>query len=476
LDDPWGYIVEAKDWTNDPGHEPDGWPPPPDDWDWDDVTYDEDCDGSYMKVWTGGHVVDECCVWATLERNGIILSHSAGVVTDSGSFSGYYLNIPLDGLQLDAHLYDVSLYLSPEIQDVGNATSSISRSIQVDMGTFPDQLRLELASRTKAPLPKALDGGAPMCMLLSSPTPLALTVSYFGNFTGMMIVEGEDEKPNIQWWISGDNSVAGSISDDGQFEAYALSPKFGDIWVHARDTARALEDSVTIIIEEVAPDGCSAQAHQYAGVRDSTGECYTGVSCDLTTYYGKLCNGLDTSVQAHSLAYMAVVKHPFSNSKWAQTGYVRLRKRGIFGFRECWFIEVQGDNHRVKGAIAPYFEGPNPGTVNSYEILVDSIDGRWCAFFNGPFRDSLQDNYWIRTYGTYIDFSGEILQPETDMPGTSSSKVLFSNCRYSTQSEFWDHVPDLNGNPNNAHYSDWNEWRVVIDGDDALEIWDVNPR
>ena len=467
--DLWEYVVEGKSWSSGDGHEPsnDG------SWDFGDFTWPvERCDGIYVQVSATGYAMDTACLWATIERHDQILSYSRGLSIDSGDFGGFYLSIPLDGLSLDDDPYEINLYISSDTTGVGDQTSSLGRTIDAYPRTFSAPLREKIASRERPSLSKGWGDGA---YCVPGTSTMDFTVSYHDNYTEMRIVEGYNENNAIEWWVGGPMYYAGTVSSDGRFTGVSSAPRYGDCLLFAEDTVRNLIDSMCVIVAPSTVGDCDPD-HKHAGMKQSDGHALVGASADIITRYGELCNGTDTAHQAHSCAWVSVTYDTAVAGEervWAQVGYMRIRWQSFFGYHDAYFTEFQGNKYDYNVYIGE--PGPMDGSSHNYKLVADEYTGSWFAYCDNSLRETFQeiDPIWQTVRGDTVIWSGEILQPGSDMPGTVASPCEFSDCQIKTSNEGW--LPARLDSLGLYHYNDPSEWWVGRIDATSFRIYDVQP-
>jgi hypothetical protein len=112
---------------------------------------------------------------------------------------------------------------------------------------------------------------------------------------------------------------------------------------------------------------------------------------------------------------------------------------------------------------------------HSYRIELNTSTGTWTAYFdNATWTDgAFTHSNWVNLTGDHIEYYGEVLIKESDLPGTTTNHCRFSNCNYRATGGTCNTSAGLaQGGMVNDYAADWDtSW---IDGS-TFEIWDENP-
>ena len=119
---------------------------------------------------------------------------------------------------------------------------------------------------------------------------------------------------------------------------------------------------------------------------------------------------------------------------------------------------------------------------SAYCVSLDRRADRWERFVQNIVATlpPTPGGGWINKAGNVIQYNGEIHHKKTQMPGISTAKCLFSDCRYSTPT-----TPNINPafveadlwQEATGHYlnAEWGEERVGAAPVDQVAIWDKKP-
>ncbi len=195
------------------------------------------------------------------------------------------------------------------------------------------------------------------------------------------------------------------------------------------------------------------------------------------------CEGTAT-YEAFTTVWTGVTKGDIT--KWGQIGITRRRSSGAAAVVQYLKYEVQAgpnpaDYHNTIHN-DPGF--PVVGTTQEYECVVDPATGRWDFFVGSVAKDNFTNAGWIAESGDRVDFTAEVYDLGSQMPGTAGSKCHISHCQYKTGTAFSSSSSSglIAGGyvgaglvAANCSVTDAAEHGCDFVGADALDIWDVNP-
>jgi hypothetical protein len=171
-------------------------------------------------------------------------------------------------------------------------------------------------------------------------------------------------------------------------------------------------------------------------------------------------------------------------TKWGQIGITRRRNAGSAAVTQYLKYEVQAgpapaDYHLEQ---APGF--PAIGTTQEYECVVDPATGRWEFFVAGVSKFTFTRPGWISETGTRVDYTAEVYDLGSQMPGTTGSKCHFTGCQFkigtptSSSSSSWvaagAYVP-AGLVAGDCTVTDATEHGCDFVSATALDVWDKNP-
>jgi hypothetical protein len=190
---------------------------------------------------------------------------------------------------------------------------------------------------------------------------------------------------------------------------------------------RSTSSSSIPIIATASPTCTQKRAH--TGSKPATAANVTGVVAQIKTRYGDLCQeGTGTAV-AFSSAWAGVIYSTPTVLWWCQAGFRRRRLSGSTTIEVLFYAEMQGS-----GALQQFFL-PNVTPVNdslhTYQCELDKSTGIWTTYLDSNVLKVFPANTgWKNQGGNGVQYTGEILNKEDDMPGTSSDKCNFTGCSF----------------------------------------------
>ena len=195
-----------------------------------------------------------------------------------------------------------------------------------------------------------------------------------------------------------------------------------------------------------------------------------GASCKIKTRYGTLCceiEGCSTADAFH--AVYTNISNNDSGLKWAQVGYSRRRNAGSASIIQYRKAELQGDRYFIDMNTA---NAPAEGSVHEWKCELDKANGKWSYYDNGTAWITYTDNFWKSHLGQVVQWVGEILNKEDDMPGTSGEKCSFTECQCKVDGAGY---VDAGFSAADAKSDDGSEWGCERVSGTAFNIWDKNP-
>ncbi|MCH8070131.1 MAG: hypothetical protein IID16_12825, partial [Candidatus Marinimicrobia bacterium] len=292
----------------------------------------QSCGQIALRVWVAGKVevpmVTSSYIWANLEYQGkeIQSSESIHVMTD---FFGYYLHIPLGGLQLNPEEYTISIYACESEVDVGDRKKSEYRITDAYRYTFTQAQVSDYQSRPRVQERESLYDQR-ICAVPIGEF-IELTVNHTA-IDSIEILDGTQPTPQIKWEVGGAIADAGIITHaDSSWSYIFIAMKQaslpGDCFIVATDTSdtSVVPDTIGIMIIPCATSDCCNPGRFHAGVQigKSAGPELTGLQYDVFTKYGeKMCGPPDDTKPTVSLIWGSVVNdnQPTSTGKvWGQS-------------------------------------------------------------------------------------------------------------------------------------------------------------
>jgi len=232
----------------------------------------------------------------------------------------------------------------------------------------------------------------------------------------------------------------------------------------------AFIDRITVYWDDSDP--CTNVGRQYAGAY-KTESGIIGARAHIKARYGLLCDELNfASDTALSAAWIGVACEPVPYDVYhAQIGYAKYRNPYYMPYIRFQYAELgyPGDS----SVLIAVFDVPNEGSEDNYEVFLDQVTGTWTFEINDQFFYDLADTFWQANTGQWVEWSGEIINIEDDMPGTEFDPCIMSFCTYNNGLGWHGGFKP----PYNYHISDPAEWNaeVVLDTS-TLHIWDKNPQ
>jgi hypothetical protein len=187
--------------------------------------------------------------------------------------------------------------------------------------------------------------------------------------------------------------------------------------------------------------------------------------CKIKTRYGKLCCEGCTTAQAFHAVYTNISNEE-GEVKWAQVGYSRRRNPGTTAVIQYRKAEIKGDSYNITMDTSG---APAEGSVHEWKCELDKATGKWVYTDDGTQFATYTDAFWSHHVGTSVQWSGEILNKEDDMPGTASNKCELTECQYKTDGgSYTDGIDSVVSDDN----SEWGGDKVSAS---AMNIWDKKP-
>jgi GT2 family glycosyltransferase len=192
-----------------------------------------------------------------------------------------------------------------------------------------------------------------------------------------------------------------------------------------------------------------------------------GIKASIKTRYGNLCCHGTSSAAAFQAAYVNLSNA--ANSMWAQSGWDSERNAGSTTAVNSRYAEVQGSQYQVK------YDTSNPPaqeSVHAYQCDLNSTTGTWTFSEDGTVWETFQDNGWKSLTGGALDWLGEILNLQDDMPGTATDKCTFTGCEYRVSGQSYQSAALVSSNATSSNPS---QWGVTVVSATEVDIWDINP-
>jgi hypothetical protein len=211
------------------------------------------------------------------------------------------------------------------------------------------------------------------------------------------------------------------------------------------------------------------QGRKYAFVRLLRANL-VGARCRIKTRYGKLCCEIEgcSTVSAFHAVYANISNHE-SGMKWAQVGFSRRRNAGSTAIIQYRKAEIQGDNYFIDMDTA---NAPAEGSTHEWQCQLNKSTGQWSYSDNGTVWRTYTDTFWQSHLGGDLNYTGEILNAEDDMPGTSGDKCQFTDCQYKLDGAGYVDAGIRASDLNNTDTAGLGIERV---SGTAFNIWDKQP-
>ena len=434
------------------------------------------CGDPYARITVSGEAASRGVVWAGLEREGELLATSQAVPVAPGSYSGFYLLIPLSGLQLDTNAYDISIYVSDNETALGNRTRTRYRELEAARAEFSQSLLSAAAQRPLLAAQPLVEHG--FCLFVGDTLRCTVTRDSFDN---LMIIPGLDTTTFTTWDIGGNNRFALQYIKPGVFTARLVADVHNDAIVIVEDWGTGERDSVGVTILPKTPSYvlCDKTNSQVGTQTPPTSNrIVSGAKAKIKCRYGQLCGDpKDTTVTPESLVFAGVLDttvRSHGTITWAQAGYafIRYHHKGIPVIHRVRVGEVMGSGPEPLQRIdlADTSAVPLEGSVHEFSVRLNSYLGLWGGYYDGAgFFSSISDTIWMDSGGTSGNWMAEVVHTASDMAGTYDDPCFITACSLlTTASTEWQHV-DLNqartwtDNP-----SEW-DWYLT---NDTLYIWD----
>ena len=205
----------------------------------------------------------------------------------------------------------------------------------------------------------------------------------------------------------------------------------------------------------------------YAYARKSVANL-TGAAARIKTRWGKVCcEDLPCNKAGKKNAYVNISR----GGSWAQTGYRRYREDGSTTAKNMRYTEMNGSDYKRKDWPG---DAPAEGSSHDYRIELDPSTGTWTFYYDGatPPASAFQDDGWKDSSGSVVNWPGEILNREDDMPGTSGDKCNFTNCQYRVGGGSF---VDAGIAAANLINDDNSEFGIELVSGKAFNMWDKKP-
>jgi hypothetical protein len=174
------------------------------------------------------------------------------------------------------------------------------------------------------------------------------------------------------------------------------------------------------------------------------------------------------TAEAFQTAYVNISNNS-GKVKWAQLGYTRRRDAGATTPVKYRKAEVMGNTYKLLRDTA---NAPADDSIHDYRIELDKSTGTWSFIDDGSTFFTYTDAFWTNNLGTDVQWTGEILNYEDDMPGTDADKCSFTECQYKIDGGIYQ---DAGLTSSDVMSDDQNQWGAEWISGTALNIWDKHP-
>jgi hypothetical protein len=195
-----------------------------------------------------------------------------------------------------------------------------------------------------------------------------------------------------------------------------------------------------------------------------------GAKSKIKTRYGKLCCEIEgcSTVAAFHAVYTNISNHA-SGLKWAQVGFSRRRNAGSTSIIQYRKAEIKGDNYYIDMDTS---NAPAEGSTHEWKVELNKATGKWSYYDDGTAWKTYTDNFWKSHLGEDVQWTGEILNKEDDMPGTSGDKCKFTQCQYKVDGAAYTNAGIRRAD---VKSDDSSEWGAEYVSGTAFNIWDKKP-
>jgi hypothetical protein len=195
-----------------------------------------------------------------------------------------------------------------------------------------------------------------------------------------------------------------------------------------------------------------------------------GARSKIKTRYGKLCCEIEgcSTVDAFHAVYTNISNHD-SGLKWAQVGFSRRRNAGSAAIIQYRKAEIQGDSYFIDMDTA---HAPAEGSVHEWKCELNKAAGKWSYYDDGTAFKTYTDNFWKSHRGQDVQWTGEVLNKEDDMPGTAGDKCSFTKCQYKVAGAGY---VDAGIRAADVKSDDSSEFGAERVSGTAFNIWDKKP-
>jgi hypothetical protein len=295
------------------------------------------------------------------------------------------------------------------------------------------------------------------------------------------------ETKDFEAWICvNDNSTPENVTADSTFSTsnglmkklngeetgpdnYRLHPDSpssseGSDWVRATYNEQTTDDDHDCSLTVKC---CYTQQYSYM-YATKTVPPLVGCEATIKTRYGDLaCEGCFLQPRGHQTAMLGIIIVG-GNGEWGETGYSREN----FGIetKKYRFAEIKNGGYHIE---ADYQVFPSEGSSITYKVELDKSTGYWTFYYNGTawFTWTDFDSYWKNKTCDRAYWSGEIYNPEDDMPGTSGNKCNFTGCRYKKDGGSYQSAGLVEDDLVPSTY----KWGTEYVSGTAFNIWDKEP-
>jgi len=296
---------------------------------------------------------------------------------------------------------------------------------------------------TLSPKDVKLCGAGKTADVTASSTPSGGTYSFSSSDTGVATVAGSSNKGTITGVKQGTATIKVTCTVPG---------------------CTPCTDTATVKVCTCSPKSGGGRYYAYASKSDTN---ITAGKATIKTHYGKLCcEHLGCTDLAKNNAYVNVLG---AGRTWAQTGYRRIRNAGSSTYTKMRYTEMNGAVYKRKDDTPG---APAEGSSHEYRVELDASAGTWTFYYDGTAWSTFTDTGWQNTGGTTVQYPGELINKEDDMPGTSGDKCSFTDCQYRTGTNSY---VDAGFTAANLHTDDSAEWGIELVSVTAFNIWDKNP-
>ncbi len=297
-------------------------------------------------------------------------------------------------------------------------------------------------SVTVTPKPLKICGAAPSGTLTATGTPGGGGFAWSSDNTAVATVSGSGATATVTGVATGNANITVTYSPSG---------------------CGPCTDTVPVKVCICTPVAGGGRLYAYAHKSVAN---LTGAKAKIKTRWGKVCcEDLPCTEVGKKNAYVNISRA----GSWAQTGYRRLRNAGSSTPSNMRYTEMNGSVYKRKDETAT---APAEGSVHEYRIELDAGTGTWDFLYDGTSWSTFQDNGWKNSSGSVVNWPGEILNKEDDMPGSAGDKCNYTECQYRVSGGSF---VDAGLTASNLTNDDASEFGIELVSGTAFNMWDKIP-